>query len=624
MCIYGKKSCCVREFIYIYAQKINVYLSNITEMKKFVSVLALSGFLLAGTSTEVSAVPADPRPIKITLVDGTELTVRLHGDESNHFYTTEDNYVIAEGNDGRYYYATQNLTLSNIVVTDVAHRSLEAKNFLQKIDRERQWNVQQSKATRMFARGFQSDPEKAAPSFPTTGTQKGLVILVDYPDVKFTVENPKQAFHDLLNKEGYSEFGAKGSAADYYKECSTGQFTPAFDVYGPVTLPNNRIFYGGNDSYGNDKNPHLMAVHACELLDDQIDFTEYDRDNDGFIDNVYVFYAGNGEANSGVKAAVWPHSWDVYKGTLEVHMFDGVQLDHYACSNEINAGKKMEGIGTFCHEFNHVLGFPDLYATTYTNSFTPQMYTIMDQGSYNNNGHTPPFMTVYERFFFKWLTPKEIGETGENITLNPISSNEGLIIRTPKENEYFLLENRQQDGWDTYIPGHGMLIWHIDYRENVWKNNVVNNSPTHQYVDIEEADNLQTTRSFAGDPFPGTKKVTEFTDQTKPSMLPWSKKPLNKPITDIVEADGLITFKIKGGSGSGIADIEAQNAELTIVADAMVMNNTDAAMEAMVYTQNGQLVRKVMLEPGANTVCQDLNSGVYVLVANGQSYKMIR
>lgn len=594
-------------------------------MKKLIYSLALAGLALATMPTPADAVPAKPTPLKITLSDGTELTVRLHGDESFHFFTTEDNYLITEGADGKYYYASQNLTPSEYVVTEIGQRTPEVDRFLRTINREAQWDVNQSKITRLFSRDYQKNnlPAKA---YPTHGNQKGLVILVEYQDVKFTVDDPKQAFHDLLNKEGYDKNGSLGSAADYYRICSNNEFTPQFDVYGPVTLPNKMSYYGGNDYRGNDKAPEQMVIDACKLLDDEIDFTEYDRDNDGFVDNVYVFYAGKGEANSGIKDTVWPHSWDILYGARKTVKLDGVQLNHYACSNEINGRNIMEGIGTFCHEFNHVLGFPDLYATTYTNSFTPGTWTIMDQGSYNNDGHTPPYMTAYERYFLGWLEPTEIGlnET-EDLELEDISKHQAFIIRTDKENEYFILENRQKEGWDKYLLGHGMLIWHIDYNQSVWDRNVVNNTPTHQYVDIEEADNTRTTKSIAGDAFPGTKKVTSFTDTTSPSMKTWNNAPVNKPITNITEENGIIKFTIKN-TATGITDVTS-GAGLQIAyvdGETVVCNNSGHAVQGAVYNDAGTLLRRVVLEEGTNRIGGDLPKGMYILTAEGQSYKLLR
>ncbi|MDE6287015.1 MAG: hypothetical protein K2L99_08490, partial [Muribaculaceae bacterium] len=206
-----------------------------------------------------------------------------------------------------------------------------------------------------------------------------------------------------------------------------------------------------------------------------------------------------------------------------------------------------DGVGTFVHEFSHVLGLPDLYATSYTSAFTPGAWSALDYGPYNNDGCTPPLYSAFERYALNWIEPTVI-DGPLNATLNPIGTNQAGIIRTASDNEYFLLENRQQRSWDTYIPGHGMLIWHVDYNESTWTANTVNNSSYHQYVDIEEADGTQSDYTRDGDAFPGTKGVTSFTDDTTPSMKTWSGQRLDLPITDIAEShDGIITFKVCGG-----------------------------------------------------------------------------
>ncbi|MDE5749953.1 MAG: M6 family metalloprotease domain-containing protein, partial [Duncaniella sp.] len=303
--------------------------------------------------------------------------------------------------------------------------------------------------------------------------------------------------------------------------------------------------YGGNNYSGDDQRPAHMVVEACELLDGQIDFSQYDRDGDGEVDNVFVFYAGRGEASGGPAESVWPHAWNVEYGVGYSPQFDGVTISRYACSNEYESGRP-DGVGTFVHEFSHVMGLPDLYATSYTSSFTPGSWSCMDYGPYNNNGCTPPLYGAFERYALGWMEPMEITKP-INATLESIGSNKAGIIKTSKSNEFFLLENRQQVSWDKYIPGHGMLVWHIDYNESVWNSNKVNNTPSHQYVDIEEADGSQSEGSRAGDAFPGTSNVTSFTDNGNPNMKTWSGQALNKPITDIAERAGIITFKAMGG-----------------------------------------------------------------------------
>lgn len=484
-------------------------------MKKLSVIISLIVIIvLLNSMNVVFAIPAKPTPITMQLPDGTTLTVRLRGDEYSHYYTTIDNYLLLQDEHGYFYYAETSINnkiqRSSIKTRNIDERTIAEKNFLTAIDKTAILSAWQNQNSQLPKRMKPRKSMKKA-TYPTTGVQKGLVILVEYTDKYFTISNPKEAFYNLLNEENYSDNDATGSARDYFIESSKNQFEPEFDVYGPVKLAHPMSYYGGNDYSGSDKAPEEMVIEACQLLDDEIDFTVYDRDNDGQIDNVYIFYAGYGEANGGSANTVWPHSWDIYDGAGKSIVLDGVKLNHYACSNELTPDDRIDGIGTFCHEFSHVLGLPDLYATQYSSSFTPGSWSLMDQGSYNNDGRTPPYLSIYERYALGWIIPVEIGNP-EDIQLENISKNKGYIIKTNKENEYFLLENRQQSSWDTYIPGHGMLIWHIDYNKYVWDMNVVNNTPSHQYVDIVEADGTQSERDRRSDVFPGTKNVTSFTD----------------------------------------------------------------------------------------------------------------
>ncbi len=511
--------------------------------------VVLSFLMLVIVEMCINAVPAKPSLLTMTLPDGTTLSVRLQGDESFHYYTTPDNYLLLHADDGYFYYAMEkegNLVSSSFKAKNITGRTALENSFLQSLDKRKVASVLQKQNSSYLKRmAPRRVPEKA--SYPTQGEQKALVILVEYADEKFTVPEPAETFRRLLNEKGYDENGGIGSARDYFIESSAGQFVPEFDVYGPVTLAHEMKYYGGNNRLGNDNRPEEMVIEACKILDAEIDFKKYDRDNDGKIDNVYVFYAGYGEASSGIKETVWPHSWDISDATEDIILFDGVQLDHYACSNELTyPGTGIAGIGTFCHEFSHVLGLPDLYATQYTGAFTPGAWSLMDQGSYNNDEKTPPYLSVYERYALGWLDPIEIGEGAEH-TLDTISKNVGYIVKTNKETEYFLLENRQQVAWDKYIPGHGMLIWHIDYTDYAWEYNIVNNSASHQCVDIEEADGKASELSRGGDAFPGTANVTSFTDETVPNMQMWGGTYVSKPITDIEEKNGIISFKISGG-----------------------------------------------------------------------------
>lgn len=497
-------------------------------------------------------VPADPRPRTFTQPDGTTITVKLRGDERSHFYLSEDDYLLVRQGDTFYYgdiTSDGSIKASAMLARPAAKRTSAEQAYLNTVDMQRVFSemTRRSSSSKM-AKAPQRGPGLfPGTGFPSEGQQKALVILVQYQDVAFTLEDPADYFSRMLMQPGFNDYGGTGSAHDFFIDSSNGKFNPQFDLVGPITLSNNRKYYGGNDWYGNDQHPEQMVIEACQQLDDQIDFSQYDRDNDGYIDNVFVFYAGQGEASYGSADTVWPHSWNVTSATSTAYYFDGKRLDRYACSNEWESSRP-DGVGTFVHEFSHVMGLPDLYATSYTGAFTPGSWSALDYGPYNNGGCTPPAYGAFERYALGWLEPQELtADSRTNIHLPAISSNKACIIKSADPEEFFLLENRQQTGWDAYIPGHGMLIWHVDYDSYVWNSNTVNNTSSHQYVDIEEADNTRDEYSRDGDAFPGSKNITEFTDDTKPSMRTWSNQALNVPLTEIREIDGVIHFKVCGG-----------------------------------------------------------------------------
>ncbi len=526
----------------------------------FTGKLALIGSIIA-SSFVASAVPAKPGLMTMTNADGSTVEVRLIGDERHHQYFTADGYLLTEDN-GNFCYASVDaygtVLSSGLVARASGVRSEQDRAFLANIDKEATLQALNAALEARAESAPMRNPGLFPESrFPGKGKQKGLVVLVEYTDVKFQVSNPYDYFYRMLNEDNFSDYGGTGSAHQFFYENSMGQFDCDFDVYGPITLSHNQAYYGGNGWSGDDQNPEQMAYEACQQLDATVDFTEYDRDNDGYIDNVFVFYAGRGEASGGSANTVWPHSWTVSAGMGYSPVFDGVKLDRYACSNEWE-GSRPDGVGTFVHEFSHVMGLPDLYATSYTSSFTPGSWSAMDYGPYNNGGCTPPNYGAFERYALEWAEPVVVNSP-MNAVLPVITTNVCGIIPSSDPNEYFLLENRQKEGWDAYVPGHGMLIWHVQYNTSVWASNKVNNTPSHQYVDIEEADGTQSEYSRDGDAFPGTSHVTSFTGTTNPAMKTWGGVALNYPITDIAESNGLITFKVLGGA----PEMEAPEIEIT-------------------------------------------------------------
>lgn len=448
--------------------------------------------LLMATITMV-AIPAFNGAIVRTLPNGEKITVWLHGDEYYSYYTD------SIGNRVRFDEQGWCVPDTCSAITVAARRQ-----------------------ERVAAMQTQNTPKRTE----WKGNAKGLVILVAFKDVPFSIENPQEAFRSMLNDKGYSENSGTGSARDYFEASSMGQLIPDFDVYGPYTLSNTRAYYGSGTN-GYDARPGVMIKEACQLAyADGVKLAPYDNDGDGYIDNVFVYYAGVNEAEGGPSECIWPHRSVVYgSGTY----FAGKQIYDYACTSELrgNSGVNMAGIGTFCHEFSHVLGLKDHYNTSDKNAYTTGDWDIMAQGSYNNDGRTPPNYTAFERFIIGWLTPTQISAEG-TYTLNPIethneayliaSSKHNLSSQSPSPSEYFLLENRQYIGWDTLNidddhsaqPGHGLLISHITFNSQNYAANRFNNSLPLGY-DIVEAGNPEPKKSTGFDTYPGAAGVTSFT-----------------------------------------------------------------------------------------------------------------
>lgn len=522
-------------------------------------------FLLGMGLQAMWAVPARRGITKeFTQPDGTTIAVKVVGDEHAHIYLTDDGLPLLTDSDGYMCYATVGAdgtpAASRYVAREASARSAAEKSFVARINPD-------AVSEAIFNGALASSRISATPMrranqsggigldegdalFPHMGEPHAMVILVEYRDVKLYTPDAGTYYQEFLNKEGFSRDNGTGSCRDYFIASSHGQFRPTFDLYGPVTLPQNQAYYGGNDVWGNDLNPEKMVVDAVRLLDPDVDFTKYDTDGDGRVDNIYIIYAGQGENSYGSESTVWPHRWSLSSAQVTLEA-DGKIIDDYGCCNEYDDFAPT-GIGTFCHEFGHVMGLPDLYSTTYNDArySTPGDWSVMDHGSYNNDGRTPPSYSIYERNAMGWIDPVVL-DSPAHIELDNIhDSNTGAIVLTDNKNEFFLFENRQQTGWDTYLPGHGMLVWHIDYRAAIWDVNKVNNTKNHQYVDIEEASGYADNSSkdyMAAYPFPGINRVTSFTDDTTPSMRTWLGAKMNTPITNITETGGKIHFDVCGG-----------------------------------------------------------------------------
>ena len=502
----------------------------------------------------VFAVPAYPGLITTTQPDETVISFYLRGDENFSFTMTEDGYLIALNDDGVFEYAQltdeQTIVPLGVKASDISKRNWKEKNFIKKVDKVSDiQSALKSIADDRIEQKRQRDMHRAPAKYPTQGSPKSLVILVNFKDLKFVRESANADFNSMLNDDNYTANGATSSAREYFYESSFGQFNPNFVVLGPYDLPEDVKYYGGNKSTGGtDLRPDSMIVQACRLADQAgVDFTEFDTDSNKILDNVFVYYAGHNEAEWASEDHIWPHRGNV-RGKV---YFDGVQVKGYACTSELkgNRGDVQCGIGTFCHEFGHVLELPDLYVTDYSHTEpTLRSWDIMDNGSYNNEGRTPPTYSAYERFFCGWLTPEPIDAVLGLHHLEPlVTSNKAYIFSktshnldgySPNPNEFFMLENRQRIGVDSLgVPGEGLLVTRIKYDYMYWMLGInnPNKDPNNMRVKIQcaagttEKDNERNT-------FPGADDVASFYFE----MFDGSK--WETPVTSIREHGRDISF----------------------------------------------------------------------------------
>ena len=505
---------------------------------RIISKLFLAAALLTTSAANALAVPAYPGTIKAHQANGTEITIRLIGDEYSHMTVTSDGYpLLFNANTLNYEYAelrNGTLAASGITATEPAARDKAATTFLAKVDKDAvmaQWATQHDAAMKQWtsemtakrATATQAQPQRIVriSDVPTTGKHDVLVILVQFADSKFTdnnmMDDPVDYYDRFFHQEGFSDHGARGSAYDFYRYGSNNLYDPQFKVYGPVTVSHNAEYYAGS---GGSANTYKLIQEAVPLVNEQydVDFSTFDTDGDGVVDNVYCLYAGKGQADGGGTSTIWPHSYNLDNNNAD-HSFlvDGVKIDRYTVSQEVNGVSNVPvGIGTFVHEFGHVLGLADHYNNSsswggYVNNVGN--WDVMASGSYNDDQNCPPTFSAFERYSLGWTQPTVLdAHTDTLINLQPYEST-GQSYRvnvSSDDTEYFLIENRQQTGWDTYLPGHGMLVWHILEDQSVWDDNKPNYDQNKQYVDIVEAAQVYTTSGTASDAFPGTGNVTEY------------------------------------------------------------------------------------------------------------------
>ncbi len=488
----------------------------------------------------------------VTLSNGLTVKARLCGDEHAHWWQAEDGSCFDVDSLGKGKAVVPQELLSKARSRMAARRQAARRANAKK--------ASQRMATNGNTGKFQ-------------GQRHGLIILVNFADSKFNTSKfgPTQTLYSrIANEANYGENNFKGSISDYFKAQSGGQFLLDFDVAGPVTLPNGYSYYGQNDDDGYDKRPKEMVREACQAVDGSVDFSKYDWDGDGEVEEVFVVYAGNGEHDTTNKPnLIWPHM-DNLANYDEQLTLDGVTINTYACASELNGDKTLSGIGTFCHEFSHCMGFPDMYDTASDgNNFGMGSWDLMDYGSYNGDGYVPAGYSGYEKMVCGWTTPIELDKP---MTVNGMErladmGQTYIIYNKGNRNEYYILENRQQSGFDKYLPGSGLLIERVDYDKDIWEWNAVNTTnggyypegsytPSyndHQRITIFHANNIEDDDNNATYPYAS---LDSLTDSSQPAATVWNANAdgtylMHCRVYGITQnADGTVAFSFGWADGN--------------------------------------------------------------------------
>ena len=540
------------------------------------------------------AAKAESIPVQIRQADGTVITVILRGDEHINWYTTLDGVLLVQGEDNNYYIGKVEKSGNLIATKQLAHealtRSQAERNLIAKQDKEK-FFAYVNKIAEESENTYDNSPltrgpiidsgYNGVPYFPHTGSPKALVILAEFQDTTFTIQDTKKVFTNYLMNEDHftdSRYGQnlnyKG-VRGYFKDCSYGQFTPFFDVVGPIKLPRKHAIYGA----GNDR-MDLLFADACSAVDDSVDFTKYDANNDGIVDLVYIIYAGHSANYHNNKVSnIWPKS-----GTITVsNKFDGKSIRRYGVSNELNGSdktsknnKKINGIGLFCHEFSHTLGLPDIYAldeeAKNQDDQGMEFWDLMDGGTEVRGGRVPASYLAWEREVMGWMKIDELKDScnKDSCNIKNLKSidNGGKaykIVNPNDSNEYIVLQSIQKgpwyQGWRDGTYGKGLLVYRVSYpfnKVNVFDfpNNVKGKPrviPIPADGKILAAANAggsitTYTQQLNGDPYPynGNNKIDKFTM--------YDGTILKRSISDIVENDAErhVSFKFKNNETNGI------------------------------------------------------------------------
>ncbi|MCX6270054.1 MAG: M6 family metalloprotease domain-containing protein [Bacteroidetes bacterium] len=504
------------------------------------------------SSVQVFAVPAYPYPFTYTQPNGKQVVIKLKGDEKVHWAETMDGYtLLSNGKDGWEYGKLDqkgNLVCSGILAREPQDRAGKDIEFLLKTPKKLSFSNDQ--VSLLISLWEAQHDQNVGERFEPSGTKHLVLILIGFTDLAFTYTHTD--FNNLMNQVGYNLNGAVGSVKDFFTETSYNQFNLTTTVAGPYTAAHNMSYYGADNGSEKDTNCVELITEAVTLADPDVNYADFDNDGDGSVDGVYVVYAGYGQAMGAPSYTIWPHA-----GSIPTQTLDGKTITRYSCSNELlgTSGGNITTIGVICHEFGHVCGAPDYYDTDYATNGQYDgtgLWDVMANGVYDGSpsGSRPAHFNPYQKIKFNWVTPIVV-TTDASLQLNDITTNKVIYkYNTTTANEYFLLENRQKTGFNTSVPGHGMMIFHVDENFIATAGNSIEtgshqgmfpmaaNASTANGVMLSSVSTINTT----GCPWPGTSGKTTFDDATTPNSKSWAPANTNAALTSITENSGVISL----------------------------------------------------------------------------------
>ncbi len=528
----------------------------------FVSKVGLLGLAL---TSNLWAEPENPTPYTIDN-QGDTLTIQRYGDEHYNFVQTIDGFLIIQDSTGCFYYGDETGHMTSIKAKGEGSRSARDWKFLKSLDRKKTFR---SHRTNNPDRLVDSEKRRRPNWLPSaknghlnssegdsnnaralrkvagfsSGTNRFPVILAAGPG---STNCDSLAYLNRLNQVGYNKNKHTGSVRDYFVDQSNGLFEPTFDLF-VVEVPNVLSTYKGAEY-----NLVVDALNALKAKYPNFDASKYDADNDGYVDFVSVIFAGS-RTQAGLGGQQFRLS-----ARSKVQIIGGKKFDNYFIAAQMEDSYNIKNIGSFVHEFGHALGLADHYSvyndnTTFTTQYQgAHAWDVMATGMYNNDGATPAGYSAYEKAFLGWIKYKSLDTSSDLTVIPPLNqSNIAYKVSVPgTADEWFVLENRQNTKWDAALPGHGMLIWHIDYVPSVWSSDRVNDVENHQHVDVVEAGNLPVTSYSDGfknthlkdDPFPGSQNVTSFA-----GFKSWSGKDLGIALYSIMEEESNVCFTTQNG-----------------------------------------------------------------------------